>query len=178
MSYKSHWRSYHVFATARAVSKILLDLSEHANVTPLFLNVTSLDLVAQAAQAVAANGRRLDGPIRIVQAFANLLIASCSCIVNMSTLPLRTTYLETIRFELFLFGITVVTIMAGIINFYLYNNEASFSLLLSSLYFAESLIDGVIINRKAAVTYRGPHAGSIKFISTWAPQPLSVSASF
>ncbi len=42
------------------MSKILLDLSEHANVTPLFLNVTSLDLVAQAAQAVAASGRRLD----------------------------------------------------------------------------------------------------------------------
>ncbi|KAI3339302.1 dehydrogenase with different specificitie [Ustulina deusta] len=173
------------------MSKILLDLSEHANVTPLFLNVTSLDLVAQAAQAVAASG---------LQAFANLLIASCSCIVNMSTLSADlntlwistyalskaalTNYLETIRFELFLFGITVVTIMAGIINFYLYNNEASFSLLLSSLYVSiEEIIagwanDGVIINGKAAVTYRGPHAGSMKFISTWAPQPLSVSASF
>lgn len=53
-------RAHHVFATARTVSKIPPELSEHPNVTVLPLDVTSAESVAQAVQAVAASNYQLD----------------------------------------------------------------------------------------------------------------------
>ncbi|KAI0420571.1 dehydrogenase with different specificitie [Xylaria grammica] len=239
-------QGHHVFATARTVSKIPPSLSELSNVTPLHLDVTSSDSVAQAAEAVAASGRGLDvllnnagagyatpvldidiskaqrlydvnvwGPIRTVQAFADLLIASRGRIVNMSTVgavlntpwisayasskAALTNFSETMRLELSPFGVTVVTIMAGAVDSNFHSNDADFALPPASRYapieeiiagwasgsskpkgcpaaqFAESLVD-TIISGGAAVTYRGPYAGSMKLISKWAPQSLADAA--
>ncbi|KAI0490344.1 dehydrogenase with different specificitie [Xylaria cf. heliscus] len=242
-------RGYHVFATARTVSKIPSCLSELENVTPLHLDVTSSESVAQAAREVAASGRGLDillnnagagyampildidisraqqlydvnvwGPIRTVQAFANLLIASRGRIVNLSTVgaiantpwistyssskAALTNYSDTMRLELAPFGISVVTVMIGTVESHFHDNESGFALPSASRYapikeiiagwvngtsspkacsaaeFAESLIDGGIINGTAAVAYKGPNAGTVKFVSKWAPQSLFVSAAF
>ncbi|KAI1165612.1 dehydrogenase with different specificitie [Nemania serpens] len=183
-------RGHHVFATARAVSKIPPSLSELANVTPLHLDVISSDSVAEAAQAVAASGRGLDilvnnagagyampildidiskaqrlydvnvwGPIRTVQAFANLLVASRGRIVNLSTVgavvntpwistyasskAALTNYSETMRLELSPFGITVATVMAGSVESHFHDNEAGFALPPTSRYVPiEEIIGG------------------------------------
>ncbi|KAI3327509.1 dehydrogenase with different specificitie [Ustulina deusta] len=157
------------------------------------------------------------GPIRTVQGFANLLIASHGRIVNISTVgavintpwistyasskAALTNYSETMRLELAPLGVTVVTLMIGAVDSHFHDNEPDFALPSVSRYapieeiiagwangsakpkgcsadqLAESLVDN-IINGKTAVAYKGPHAGSMKFISKWAPQSLSVSASF
>ncbi|KAI1277866.1 dehydrogenase with different specificitie [Xylaria sp. FL0933] len=236
-------RGHHVFATARDVSKIPSSLSELENVTPLCLDVTSADSVAQAAQAVATSGRGLDvllnnagagyampildvdiskaqklydvnvwGPIRTVQAFADMLIASRGRIVNISSVgavvntPWIGTYAsskaaltnlsETMRLELALFGVTVTTVMAGIVDSHFHDNDVGFALPSNSRYapieeiiagwangkskpkgctaaqFAKSITDGVIL-KGTGMAFTGPYAGSTKFISKWAPQSLS-----
>ncbi|TGJ77609.1 hypothetical protein E0Z10_g10668 [Xylaria hypoxylon] len=152
------------------------------------------------------------GPIRTVQAFASLLIASHGRIVNINTVgavintpwisayasskAAFTNFSETMRLELSPFGVTVVTIMAGAVDSHFHNNDSGFALPSGSRYapieeiiagwadgsskpkgcpaaqFAESLVDA-IVNGKASVVYKGPHAGSIKFVSKYAPQSVS-----
>ncbi|KAI1308109.1 dehydrogenase with different specificitie [Xylaria venustula] len=158
------------------------------------------------------------GPIRMVQAFADLLITSRGRIVNLSTVgavlntpwistyasskAALTNYSETMRLELAPFGVTVVTIMAGSIYSHFHDNDGDgdFALPPTSRYvpieeiiagwadgsskpkgctamqFAESLIDDVLITGKLSMAYKGPYAGIMKFVSTWAPQSLADAA--
>ncbi|KAI1108025.1 dehydrogenase with different specificitie [Nemania sp. NC0429] len=90
------------------------------------------------------------GPIRTVQAFANMLIASRGRIVNLSTVgavvntpwistyasskAALTNYSETLRLELSPFGVTVATVMAGAVESHFHDNEAGFSLPPTSRY--------------------------------------------
>ncbi|KAJ3577845.1 hypothetical protein NPX13_g2719 [Xylaria arbuscula] len=153
------------------------------------------------------------GPIRMVQGFSDLLIASRGRIVNMSTVgailntPWISTYSsskaaltnfsETMRLELAPFGVTVVTVMVGVVDSHFHDNDRDFALPPASRYtpieeiiagwasgmskpkgctaveFAESLIDDVIISGQSSMTYKGPHAGSMKLISKWAPQSFA-----
>lgn len=53
-------RSHHVFATARQVGKIPLELANLANVTVLPLDIASPESLAQAVEAVKASGKQLD----------------------------------------------------------------------------------------------------------------------
>ncbi|CAJ2510214.1 Uu.00g061140.m01.CDS01 [Anthostomella pinea] len=90
------------------------------------------------------------GPIRAVQAFSKLLIASRGRVVNISTVgavvntPWIGTYAsskaaltnlsETLRLELSPLGVTVVAIMCGTINSLFHNNDPDFHLPPTSLY--------------------------------------------
>ncbi|KAI5857353.1 NAD(P)-binding protein [Durotheca rogersii] len=149
------------------------------------------------------------GPVRTIQAFAKLLIASRGRIVNLSTCgsvvntPWISTYSsskaalniisETLRLELSPFGVSVVTVMAGVVDSEFHHNDPDFQLPPGSLYlpiqatiagwasgelkpkgipaaqFAESLVDDTVGAGKGGLVWRGPHSGGIKFISQWAP---------
>ncbi|KAJ8122533.1 hypothetical protein ONZ43_g1299 [Nemania bipapillata] len=90
------------------------------------------------------------GPIRVIQAFSNLLIKSRGHIVNMSTvntlvpLPWVSTYAssktaltyysESLRLELASLGVSVVTIVAHSVESNLGNNEPKFILPRGSRY--------------------------------------------
>ncbi|KAI1127995.1 NAD(P)-binding protein [Nemania abortiva] len=148
------------------------------------------------------------GPIRTVQAFSDLLIKSRGRVVNISTvgavlpLPWISTYsaskaamtlqAEALRFELEPFGVSVVTIMTGIIdsNFHANDSGAEIKLPAKSRYlsisdtiagwatgrskppgitpevFSEQILDDVVGKGKAGLIWRGPNAGSVK-ISKW-----------
>ncbi|KAI1121119.1 dehydrogenase with different specificitie [Nemania abortiva] len=197
-----------VAASGRALD-VLLNNAGAAYAMP----VLDID-IARAQRLYDVN---LWGPIRTVQAFASLLIASHGRIVNMSTVgavintpwisayssskAALTNFSETMRLELSPFGVAVVTIMAGTVDSHFHDNDSEFALPPGSRYapieeiiagwadgsskpkgcpaaqFAESLVD-IIVNDKISVVYKGPNAGSIKFISRYAPQSMSVSASF
>ncbi|KAI1099268.1 hypothetical protein F4804DRAFT_322416 [Jackrogersella minutella] len=43
------------------------------------------------------------------------------------------------------------------------------TLVTSSETFTESLMDDIVGNGKGGMVWRGPHAGGIKFLSTWLP---------
>ncbi|KAI0201314.1 NAD(P)-binding protein [Astrocystis sublimbata] len=148
------------------------------------------------------------GPIRTVQGFSDLLIKSRGRVVNISTvgsvlpLPWISTYSaskaamtlqsEALRFELEPFGVSVVTIMAGIIdsNFHANDPGARIKLPARSHYssisdviagwatgrskppgitadaFSEQILDDVVGLGKGSVMWRGPNAGSVK-IAKW-----------
>ncbi|KAL1878229.1 hypothetical protein Daus18300_002146 [Diaporthe australafricana] len=148
------------------------------------------------------------GPIRMVQAFADLLIASKGRVVNISSVgaivntPWIAAYAsskaalnsmsDTLRLELSPFGVSVVTVMAGVVDSEFHANDPDFELPPSSRYapikdaiaswasgkakpkgcsaqeFAEALVVDVIGSKRPAV-YRGPRAGAVKFVTIWLP---------
>ncbi|KAI1084535.1 oxidoreductase [Whalleya microplaca] len=164
---------------------------------------------------IAVAQRMLDinlwGPLRTIQAFADLLIASRGRIVNVSSSasvinsPWVSTYAaskaglnalsETLRLELAPFGVSVVTILPGVIDGKLHvNNGASFDLPPTSRYaaikdiiagwatgeaqpkdnlsvdkFAELVVGDVISTDKGGLVSRGPYASMIRLIGQWAP---------
>lgn len=104
---------------------------------------------------------------------------------------------ETLRLELSPFGVSVVTIMAGVVNSEFHANDSDFELPMNSRYapikdiiaswasgeakpkgcasyeFAEALVEDVIGSKQSTV-YRGPYAGAVKFMATWLPTSLGV----
>jgi hypothetical protein len=92
--------------------------------------------------------------------------------------------------------------MAGVVNSEFHANDSGFELPQNSRYapikdtiaswasgeakpkgcsaqeFAESLVKDVVSSKKASSVYRGPHAGTIKFITSWLPTSLVVSNFF
>lgn len=95
--------------------------------------------------------------------------------------------------ELSPFGVSVVTIMAGVITTHFHDNEPSFELPEGSLYgpsedviagwasgkskpkgctpeqFAESLVGDVVGNGTNSMIWKGPYAGGFKFLAQWLP---------
>ncbi|KFA71215.1 hypothetical protein S40288_03873 [Stachybotrys chartarum IBT 40288] len=216
-------RGHHIFATARNPAKIPEALRSSANVTVLSLDVADLASVAAAAVAVADFGHGLDvlvnnagieyvqpvldidivvaqqlmdvnlwGPIRMIQAFADLLIASRGRVVNAAL----NTVSETLRLELAPFGVSVITILPGVINTKLHsNNMARFDIPPTSRYaaikdtingwakgeaqpkdslsaakFAELVVSDVIGTDKGGLVSRGPYAALLRLVGQWAPK--------
>ncbi|KAI2602583.1 oxidoreductase [Hypoxylon sp. NC1633] len=151
------------------------------------------------------------GPLRTIQAFADLLIASRGRIVNVSSSasvinsPWCATYAaskaalntlsETLRLELTPFGVSVITILPGVIDSKLHiNNGTNFDVPPTSRYaaikdiiagwakgeaqpkdslsvekFAHLVLDDVIGTDKGGLVSRGPYATMIRRIGHWAP---------
>ncbi|KAH7311248.1 oxidoreductase, partial [Stachybotrys elegans] len=151
------------------------------------------------------------GPVRTIQAFSNLLIAKRGRIVNISSSasvvnsPWVSAYAaskaglnilsETLRLELAPFGVSVITILPGVINSKLHtNNMTSFDLPSTSRYasikdiiggwakgeaqpkdsistdeFAKLVMDD-IIGEKGGLVSRGPYASMLRYIGQWAPK--------
>ncbi|KAF1971776.1 NAD(P)-binding protein [Bimuria novae-zelandiae CBS 107.79] len=131
-----------VFATARSISK-MQDLASLPKVHLLSLDVTSPTSIAAAAKEVdAKTGGKLDvlinnagvnyimpGPVRMVQAFQSMLIASQGTIVNIgsgagsfylafssqynASKAALNQYSETQRMERASLGVQVVTLVSG-----------------------------------------------------------------
>ncbi|KAI1123131.1 hypothetical protein F5Y10DRAFT_252440 [Nemania abortiva] len=223
---------HYVFATARDTNKIGPELLELPNVSALTLDVSKTASVQAAASATAERGvdviinnagsgytmPMLDvdidaaqklydtnvwGPVRMVQAFSEQLIASRGRIVNInsSAANLNTPYLgsylsskaalktisDTLRLELAPFGITVVTVMAGVVNT-LYG-EPHFALPATSHYsvneelisdwatgktkppgsspeeFAELIMDDIVGDIKDVVVWKGYYADQMRELS-------------
>ncbi|KUI53705.1 ABC transporter C family member 3 [Cytospora mali] len=172
-----------------------------------------LDIDIAAAQRL--HDVNLWGPLRTIQAFADLLIASRGRIVNVSSSaavinsPWMSTYAaskaalntlsETLRLELAPFGVSVVTIMPGVIDSKLHVNDAAafdmpplsrYSAIkgmiascargelipkdsLSAEKFAELVVDDVIGTGKGGLVSKGPYAAMIRKIGQWAPTWLA-----
>ncbi|KAI3323717.1 NAD(P)-binding protein [Xylariaceae sp. AK1471] len=162
-----------------------------------------LDIDVEEAQRV--HNTNVWGPVRTVQAFSNLLIKSRGRVVNMSTvgavlnMPWISAYSsskaaltllsETLRLELSPFGVSVVTIMGGIITSKFHDNDSNsnFKAPPTSRYssiqnviagwasgkskptgmtaenFAEHVLRDIVGKGKGGVVWRGPNAGSVNF---------------
>jgi len=105
---------------------------------------------------------------------------------------------DTLRLELSPFGVSVITVMPGVINSEFHVNDSGFDLPPNSRYapikdtivswasgeakpkgcpsqeFAESVVGDILGGTRAAV-YKGPWAGTMKFLATWVPTSLAVS---
>ncbi|KAK2613348.1 hypothetical protein N8I77_000266 [Diaporthe amygdali] len=198
-----------IAAAARAVAdsgrglQVLVNNAGGGYVRPV------LDIDIAAAQRLF--DINLWGPLRMIQAFADLLISSRGRIVNVSSSaavinsPWYSTYAgskaalntvsETLRLELEPFGVSVTTIMPGVIDSKLHVNDAAvFDIPPSSRYspirdiiasnasgeflpkdslsaekFAELVLDDVIGTGKGGLVSRGPYASMLRRISQWAP---------
>ncbi|CAI6337997.1 unnamed protein product [Periconia digitata] len=155
------------------------------------------------------------GPLRAIQAFSALLIASKGRVVNISTCGAAvntpwigvyssskaalTTLSETLRLELLPFGVRVVAIMVGAVDSKFHDNDV-FELPRTSLYvpveeqlkgwasgaskpkgvaadvFVESIVEDVVGDGAVGLVWKGPHAGSIKYLSRFAPQSVADAA--
>ncbi|KAI0965160.1 oxidoreductase [Xylaria arbuscula] len=149
------------------------------------------------------------GSVRMIQSFAPLIIQSKGRIVNMSTCgavvntPWISAYLsskaaltnlsETLRLELAPFGVSVVTVMPGVIGSHFHDNEPQFKLPEGSRYsaieniiagwasgkskpggctteqFADMVVQDIVGDGKGGMAWRGPHASSIKVLAHWLP---------
>ncbi|KAI1427714.1 oxidoreductase [Xylaria sp. FL1777] len=145
------------------------------------------------------------GPVRMIQAFSKHLIASRGRVVNLNTCgaaintPWMGSYLsskaalknisDVLRIELAPFGVTVVTIMAGVVSTYFHANEPPFALPPNSQYksiekiiagwatgeskpggcspeeFAELVVDDIVGDVEDAIIWKGPHADGIRMLS-------------
>ncbi len=100
---------------------------------------------------------------------------------------------ETLRLELSPFGVSVATVMIGVVNSHFHDNQEGFKLPEGSRYapieeiiagwvagtskpggctaeeFAESLVNDIVAEGKGGMLWRGPHAGSIKILTNWLP---------
>ncbi|KAL3953921.1 hypothetical protein ACCO45_011877 [Purpureocillium lilacinum] len=116
------------------------------------------------------------GPVRTIQAFADLLIASKGRIVNVSSVgavvntPWIASYAsskaalnsisETLRLELTPFGVTVATVYLG-------TGEAG-----PKGGPIKDLVDSVVpdvLGEKGGIVWRGPNSGAVRFLSRWMP---------
>ncbi|KAK8127345.1 hypothetical protein PG984_008453 [Apiospora sp. TS-2023a] len=133
-------------------------------------------------------------------------ISTCGAVVNTpwigaysSSKAALTNLSETLRLELAPLGVTVVAIMLGVIDSHFHQND-QFDLPSGSLYapiekiiagwasgeskpkgmpaekFAPTIVDDIIGDGKAGVVWRGPNAGSIKFLAQFAPQSVNDAA--
>lgn len=195
-----------------------------------------LDVDIDAAQRLF--DVNLWGPLRMIQAFTDLLVASHGRVVNISSsasvvhspwvcksfhyyseihhLPnnvLLATYAaskaalnvlsETLRLEIGPLGVSVVTILPGVIDSNLHINDSQRSDMpptsrylvikktiaewacgealpkdgLPANKFAELVVDDVlgIKNPKGGLLSRGPYAALLRWIGTWAPMWMAVS---
>ncbi|KAA8651868.1 hypothetical protein EYZ11_004182 [Aspergillus tanneri] len=166
----------------------------------------------QAQQVYETN---LWGVMRIVQVLSGLLIANRGRVVNVSSAHsvLNTPWAgissssksalsilsETLRLELAPLGVSVVTLMVGMVLTSLHGNEPVFVLPASSRYvlikdiiarwaagmagpkgcstgvFAESIVDAVLgdAHIKGGRVWKGPHSWVVRFGSMFAPRWLS-----
>ncbi|KAI1313518.1 NAD(P)-binding protein [Xylaria venustula] len=128
---------HYIFATARNTAEIPETLSRLEN--------TSTSSLPNAFMKLTS------GSLRTTQAFADLLVASRGRIINVSSSPsimnspwvsayatskaALNTLSETLRLELELFGVSVVTILPGVIDSNLHvNNAAGFDVPRTSRY--------------------------------------------
>ncbi|KAI0181297.1 oxidoreductase [Hypoxylon sp. FL1284] len=164
---------------------------------------------------IAAAQRLFDvnfwGPVRTIQAFAPLLIASRGRVVNVTSTasvinsPWISMYAaskaglnavsETLRLELAPFGVSVVTILPGVIDSEIHvKNGASFDLPPTSRYegikdiiagwakgeaqpkdslsaenFAQLVLDDIVGTERGGLVSRGPYASMLRRIVHWAP---------
>lgn len=169
---------HYVFATARDISKIPETLSGLSNVATVELDVCSPSSIDEAVKFVSDRGldvlvnnagagyatpildvdieraqklydTNLWGPLRTIQAFSKLLIASRGRVVNISTCgavvntpwigiyssskAALTNLSETLRLELAPMGVSVAAIMVGTIDSHFHQNDP-FHLPPTSLY--------------------------------------------
>ncbi|KAJ8125918.1 hypothetical protein O1611_g7721 [Lasiodiplodia mahajangana] len=227
-------RGHRVIATARNTSKIADELQGHRNVTIQELDVSSTASV-EAAQAATQHRRvdvivnnaggdypmpildidinlaqqlhdtNVWGPIRMVKAFSDHLIASRGRVVNINSsaaslnAPWMGSYLsskaalkslsDVLRLELAPFGVTVVTIMAGVVSTSSYDDKHASAVPNNSRYsnikenisvwateetrpkgdspeeFAELVMDDIIGDVEEAVVWRGSHANEMRELS-------------
>ncbi|KAI1328989.1 oxidoreductase [Xylariaceae sp. FL0255] len=215
------------------VTVLSLDVGDDASVAAAAQAVTEsgrgLDVVVNNAavgyvrpvldinliEAQRLHNINLWGPVRMVQAFADLLIASRGRVINVSSSasvvysPWYATYAtskaalntlsETMRLELAPFGVSVVTIVPGIIDSNLHVNDvAGFDLppmsrysaikhiiaswaagevlpkgSLSAAKFAELVTGDIVGTGKEGIVYRGPYAALLRFIGLWVPRWLA-----
>ncbi|KJZ75445.1 hypothetical protein HIM_05141 [Hirsutella minnesotensis 3608] len=165
--------------------------------------------IDQAKQVYEVN---VWGVLRTTQIFAKQLIRNKGRVVNISTCGavLNTPWIssyssskaaltcmsETMRLELSPFGVSVVTIMAGIITTHFHDNEAAFHLGETSRYafiediiatwasgqakpkgtppdlFAEQIVEDIVKSTKTGLLWRGAHAGMSRFVATWLPRTV------
>ncbi|KAK7741061.1 hypothetical protein SLS53_005126 [Cytospora paraplurivora] len=171
-----------------------------------------LDLDVEKAQQLYDTN--VWGPIRTIQAFADPLIASRGAIVNISTVGavLNTPWIsayasskaalinlsETLRLELSPFGVSVLTVLVGIVDSHFHANDIAsngtgFKLPPDSRYaaiediiagwasgeskpegitaeqLAEQLVGDLIGEGKGGLVWKGPNAGTIRFATKWLP---------
>ncbi|XXH01663.1 hypothetical protein Hte_008023 [Hypoxylon texense] len=220
------------------VTVLSLDVADTASVTAaahtvadagrgldVLVNNAGIEYVQPVLDVDIAAGQRLFdinlwGPLRTIQAFADLLIASHGHIVNVSSSasiinsPWVSTYAaskaalntlsETLRLELAPFGVSVITILPGVIDSKLHvNNGTSFNIPPNSRYtaikdiiagwakgesqpkdslsvekFAQLVLDDVVGTEKGGLVSRGPYASMLKCIGHWTPTWIAVSMSF
>ncbi|KAK2611715.1 hypothetical protein N8I77_005039 [Diaporthe amygdali] len=156
------------------------------------------------------------GTIRTTQAFAGLLMKSSGRIVNVSTvgsvlnMPWISVYSsskaalnnisESLRLELSPFGVSVVTILAGLLETHFHAGDMQFKLRPDSLYapieeiiegwasgrskpkgqsaedFAASINGDILGQGNGGLVWKGPNAGSIKWASKFFPASLMDSS--
>ncbi|KGQ09160.1 NADPH-dependent 1-acyldihydroxyacetone phosphate reductase [Beauveria bassiana D1-5] len=135
------------------------------------------------------------GPLRTVQAFSELLIASRGRVVNIgaATGCLYSPWIETLRVELQPFGVTVACIITGTVATRFHANEGDFSLPAASLYadifdtialwargavgpdqgtvddYVTQILPDVLGDSRGGKLWRGANAGAAWFASTWLP---------
>ncbi|KAK8059256.1 NAD(P)-binding protein [Apiospora saccharicola] len=133
-------------------------------------------------------------------------ISTCGAVVNTpwigaysSSKAALTNLSETLRLELAPLGVTVVAIMLGVIDSHFHQND-QFDLPPGSLYapiekiiagwasgeskpkgvpaekFALTIVDDIVGEGKAGLVWRGPNAGSIKYLAQFAPQSVNDAA--
>ncbi|KAI3392266.1 hypothetical protein diail_5930 [Diaporthe ilicicola] len=200
-----------ITAAARAVKESGRGLDVLVNNAGVGYVLPVLDVDINAAQRLF--DVNLWGPLRMIQVFADLLIASRGRIVNISSSasvvnsPWVATYAaskaalnmlsETLRLEISPFGVSVVTILPGVIDSNLHINDSKRSDMpptsrylaikktiaewacgealpkdgLPADQFAELVINDVlgIKNPKGGLLSRGPYAALLRRIGTWAP---------
>ncbi|KAI1117677.1 oxidoreductase [Nemania sp. NC0429] len=202
-----------VAAAARAVADSGRGLNVLVNNAGVGYVRPVLDLDIATAQRL--HDINLWGPLRTIQAFADLLIASRGRIVNVSSSasviysPWISAYAtskaalnslsETLRLELAPFGVSVVTILPGVINSNLHDNDAAgFDMPEASRYtaikdiiaswargevlpkdgasaekFAEMVVDDIVGTTAGGIFSRGPYATSLRYVGQWAPRWLA-----
>ncbi|KAL4883139.1 hypothetical protein BJY04DRAFT_226628 [Aspergillus karnatakaensis] len=151
------------------------------------------------------------GVLRVVQGFSDLLIAARGKIVNVSTVGavVNTPWIgiysssksalnqlsETLRLELFPFGVSVICLMVGTVQTSFHANEPPAVITTESRYTviretisrwscgeagprgcsieqaAEKIIRDVLGSR-GGIVWRGPNSAAIRFLAAWCPRWL------
>ncbi|CAJ2500715.1 Uu.00g035680.m01.CDS01 [Anthostomella pinea] len=127
-------------ADAASVAATARTVADAGHGLDVLVNNAGFEYVQPALDVDIAAGQRmmnvnLWGPLRTIQAFADFLIASRGRIVNAASKAALNALSETLRLELAPFGVSVVTILPGVIDSKLHvNGAASFDLPPASRY--------------------------------------------